>query len=77
MDEQNINRSIGRLEGKVDLVIGQMTKLEGAFSTLESGRLSRLETEVAGLIVKMSLIAAGIPIIVSLVIYLAQHYLFK
>lgn len=74
MEEVNIDRSIGRLEGKMDLVLDSVTKLQGAFETLEAGRLSKVEQQVAGLIVRVSLLAAGIPVVIQFAILLVQHY---
>lgn len=76
METQDIAMSIGRLEGKMDLVVSDMGALKGAFQTLEAGRLSRLETKVAELVVKVGLIAAAVPIVVSITWAIIQHYYF-
>jgi hypothetical protein len=49
MPKYNLERSLGRVEGKLDLVINQLTKLSGAFDQLEKGRLSTIEKEFAQL----------------------------
>lgn len=56
MPPNNVERSIGRLEGKIDGMsvdiqnINQsMTNLKAAFDTLEQGRLSGLEVNFAKL----------------------------
>ena len=41
-----LERSIGRLEGKVDLVVATITQLSSDFTTMERGRLSVLEVKV-------------------------------
>jgi hypothetical protein len=43
----NPSQDIGRLEGKMDLLITMVDKLSDAFHTLESGRLSELEVKFA------------------------------
>ena len=56
----NLERSIGRLEGKVDVVIediklisDNMTALRASFDILEKGRLSNLEVSFASLQAKV------------------------
>ncbi len=77
MDEVNVERALGRVEGKIDLVVKDTSELKTAFATLEAGRLSRLETIVAGLVAKVSIIAAAVPIAVTIVWGLIQHFLLK
>jgi hypothetical protein len=87
-DSQNLERSIGRLEGKIDgLAIG-MGSLKADVVSLSndfSGRLSRLEISFATLSTEVSVkaqskaiwISAGMSFIVSvvsaMVIYLIIH----
>lgn len=42
----NIERSLGRVEGKLDLLVKSVSDLSSAFQNLEAGRLSRLEVKV-------------------------------
>lgn len=41
------NRSIGRLEGKLDSMVSSVQALSSSFENLEKGRLSRLEIAFA------------------------------
>lgn len=45
--ENNLERSIGKLEGKMDAMIATMERLASSFDNLEKGRLSTLEINVA------------------------------
>ena len=74
---ENFERSLGRVEGKLDLIIKEMSDLSTAFRTLEAGRLSNLETKVANLTVRIAIISAGIPIAISMIFYFIQRYLLK
>lgn len=54
LSTQNQERSLGRLEGKVDSIVnmmqgmqGEVTSLRNDFGTMEKGRLSRLEVQFA------------------------------
>lgn len=49
MTEKNIERSIGRLEGKMDNVVSEITALRVSFDNLEKGRFSKLEIAFAEL----------------------------
>ncbi len=42
-EPNGIERSIGRIEGKLDLMINTITDLKTSFDSLEKGRLTRLE----------------------------------
>ena len=42
-------KSIGRLEGKMDMLVASMSGLAQSFDNLEKGRLSRLEIAFASL----------------------------
>lgn len=77
MEGSTMERSIGRLEGKVDLILTDMSKLRGSFETLEAGRLTRLEEEVSGLIVKMGVATAVISIVLSVASAYFIHLVFK
>ena len=46
---EDVSRSIGRLEGKMDSLIVAVGSLQGAFDTMEKGRLSVLEVKFATL----------------------------
>lgn len=43
----NLERSLGRLEGKMDSVMSTVTALAASFENLEKGRLSNLEIAFA------------------------------
>ena len=73
MPPANTERSIGRLEGKVDLLITKVDNLDKSFHTLEEGRLSTLEHDFANLTGKLSIIA----VIVSAVISIATAVVVK
>ena len=47
--EQNFERALGRLEGKLDSMNEVITRLANAFDNLEKGRLSTLEINFAKL----------------------------
>lgn len=70
-------RSIGRLEGKIDLIIDTMDKLKDAFETLESGRLSTLEKDFANLGGKITIIMVGVSAGTSFGLFLIEKYLLK
>lgn len=69
-----IERSIGRLEGKIDLVIGDVSELKVAFNTLEAGRLSRLERDFANFTGKMTIVAALASVGVSFAFWLLNKF---
>lgn len=73
----SVERSIGRLEGKVDLVITTMDKLKDAFETLESGRLSTLEKDFANLTGKITIIMVGVSAGTSFALFLVEKFLLK
>jgi len=50
-----IGRAIGRLEGKLDLVIDNVAFLKTSFETMEKGRLSKLEVVFATLQTEVNL----------------------
>lgn len=68
-------RSIGRLEGKIDLVIQEVKELNRAFRALEDGRVSTLERNFANLSGKLAIISAIVSFIVSIGIVLLQRFL--
>ena len=55
MGTDSVERSIGRLEGKLDSVITIVGSLKEAFDSLEKGRLSKLEVAFATLETQVSL----------------------
>jgi hypothetical protein len=46
-EQQDLERSLGRLEGKMDSMVASMNHLASAFDNLEKGRLSTLEINFA------------------------------
>lgn len=46
-EQQDLERSLGRLEGKMDSMVSSMNHLASAFDNLEKGRLSTLEINFA------------------------------
>ena len=84
-EETNMERSIGRLEGKLDLVVTSITGLQSAFDTMEKGRLSRLEVSFNTLQTQVSLKAkssalwygliasASTSVISGVILYLLLH----
>ena len=48
-EQEHLERSIGRLEGKLDSVVTMVAGLKDSFETMEKGRLSRLEVSFATL----------------------------
>lgn len=74
MADSGVERSIGRLEGKIDLIVNQVSGLRAEFMTLEAGRLSKLERDFANLIGRLTAIMAGVSIAVSLGVFLLQKY---
>lgn len=85
MNEENtstIERSIGKLEGKMDMMVSSMNALSASFDSLEKGRLSRLEINFAELNTNVqdkakntALWTSGIvTLIVSTVIALVIHF---
>ncbi len=72
MDE--INRAIGRLEGKMDSLIISTNALASSFKTLEEGRLSTLEREFAFLTGKITVIMVGVSAIISIGLFVIEKY---
>jgi hypothetical protein len=77
----DLNRSLGRVEGKLDGLQKSMeglatsqTRLATAFESLEAGRLSRLETKVAEQTVRISILASAIPVVISGLFLIVEHY---
>ena len=70
--ENGLERSIGRLEGKLDSLIVKVDNLDKSFIKLEEGRISTLEHDFAKLTGKLSIIAviisAGISILSAVLI---------
>ena len=69
----SVERSIGRLEGKIDLVIQEVSGLKVSFNTLEEGRVSTLERNFANLTGKLSMIAAGVSVAISVLFIFLQN----
>lgn len=53
-ERTDFERSLGRVEGKLDSVISVVTDLKSSFDSLEKGRLSRLEVAFATLHTEVS-----------------------
>lgn len=49
MEEGDFERAFGRLEGKLDSVVGIVAELKGDFAKMERGRLTKLEVAFATL----------------------------
>ena len=49
-EENNLERAIGKLEGKMDMLVASMDGMAQAFNNLEKGRLSTLEINFAKLL---------------------------
>lgn len=89
MIEENtgdIQRSIGRLEGKLDSVLGVVSKLSVDFTALEQGRLSRLEVAFNTLETETNvkttasarwtaaIMSIGVSVIAAVISYIALHW---
>ena len=68
-------RSISRLEGKLDSLIIKVDDLAHAFQTLEAGRLSSLEKDFAELSGRLQVAATIIAFIVSIAVALLNRIL--
>lgn len=77
MAAESLERTIGEILATVKNTERDVTELKSAFQMLESGRVSKLEREMAAMTVKMAMIAAAVPITVQFAILLFQHYVFK
>lgn len=53
-DKQSINLLIGKMDGKLDMVIETMNQLSASFANLEKGRLSTLEINFAKLLTEVN-----------------------
>lgn len=73
----DVERSIGRLEGKLDSLISTVSSLKQSFDTLEAGRLSALEKQVAQITTKIAIIASGLSVAVSVGWSLFQFFFLK
>jgi len=83
-NKPDISRAIGRLEGKVDLMVTSISNLASSFESLEKGRLSRLEIAFAELNTSVkdkarvtAIWTAGIMTIVTSIIILVITKFFK
>jgi hypothetical protein len=81
MGNDDLQRSLGRVEGmlaglqaSVDKLGDSVVRLNTSFESLEAGRLSALETKVAEQTVRMSLLAASIPTVISALFLIVQHF---
>ena len=72
MNNNGIERSIGRLEGEIKQLISEVSELKMAFTNLELGRLSTLEKDFANLTGKLSIIAAVVSVVISSVFVFIQ-----
>ncbi len=72
-----IQRSIGRLEGKLDYLVNSVNTLAASFKTLEEGRLSQLEREFALLTGKITIIMVGVSAAISFGLFAVEKYLLK
>lgn len=52
--EPDMQRALGRVEGKLDSTISMLADLKAGFDQLEKGRLSRLEVQFATLSTEMA-----------------------
>jgi hypothetical protein len=77
MDDSDINRSIGRLEGKLDSLVTSVNTLASSFKSLEEGRLSQLEREFSLLTGKITIIMVGVSAGISFALYIAERYLLR
>lgn len=68
MEDKNVERSIGRLEGKLDSVISLVGDLKGAFEQMEKGRLSVLEISFATLKTEIEVKARWSAMLMSMII---------
>ena len=63
-----LERSIGRLEGKVDALITEVKDLKKSFNTLEEGRVSTLEHDFAKLYTEVKIKAKNTAMWMSAII---------
>lgn len=83
-DQQDLERSLGRLEGKMDSMVSSMNHLTSAFDNLEKGRLSTLEINFAKMQVEVferaksssiwtsAITSVIVTVIASLIVYLIK-----
>lgn len=77
-EHNNLERSIGRLEGKLDSTVFMMTSisndvsgLRNDFATMEKGRLTALEVKFAGLSSEMKVKARNSAMLAGAIISIA------
>jgi len=79
MSEENNTQAllllIGELKGEMKNVVLELSAMRNAFDNLEKGRLSRLEIQFANLIGKLTMIAVGVSLVVSIGSIFLQKYL--
>lgn len=73
-DNNNLERALGRVEGKMDLMVTSVNNLAASFESLEKGRLSNLEIKFANLQGRITIIAGVISLAVSIAFFMVQHY---
>ncbi len=81
----SLDRSLGRLEGKMDLMCTSVNNLAASFENLEKGRLSRLEISFAELNTNVKdksrvtafWVAGFMTIATTIVINFITHFIFK
>ena len=76
-EDDGIQRSLGRIEGQLTEMKLQIASLSIAFTTLEAGRLSALEKQVANIMGRIAVIVTLISGFVSIAIFIAERYLFR
>lgn len=67
MDQNEIILKIGSMEGKLDLAINMLARLDSSFHALESGRLSKLEVDFATLHTNVASKARNQAIVISII----------
>lgn len=70
-NNMDLERSMGRLEGKLDSIVNIVADLKGAFETMEKGRLSRLEVAFNTLQTEIAVKSKNTTIVWSAVISVA------
>jgi len=76
-DLPDVERRIGNLEGKMDLMIAGLDRLDSRFISFESGRLSTLEVKFATLTGKLTVIIALVSGATSFAFLLLEKFLIK
>ena len=78
---QNLILLVGKLDGKLDMVVSSMTALAASFENLEKGRLSKLEIAFASSIgeaqANAKTTAIWVSVLVSLGVMIAGAFIIK